>query len=120
MLHHWRDHLALSNCISGTSSSGASNTANTGIDVFDLLSRPPVQGHMALNIPLPRSDTESPNRGGTDLEGLPNVNHILPPLPEIRSGPIRKSIFTQSSNLAKDHKQAFQAPDGDVPLDNKE
>ena len=75
---------------------------------------------MALNAPLPRSGTERPYRGGTDLEGLPNVNHILPPLPEILPGRIRKRVFTHSSTLTKGHKHAFQAPDGNVSLDNEE
>ena len=44
----------------------------------------------------------------------------LPPLPEIRSEQIRKRIFTHSSSLAKCHKHAFQAPEGDVPVDSEE
>ena len=96
---------------------------------------------MPLNAPLPRSETERPNRGETgDLPNInPNTRHlsmssvghpsplssatfprnpvgILPPLPEIRSEQIRKRIFT----LAKGHKHPFQAPRGDFPEDNEE
>ena len=44
----------------------------------------------------------------------------LPPLPEIRSGQIRKRIFTHISGLPRSHRHAFQAPEGDPPVDNEE
>ena len=41
----------------------------------------------------------------------------LPPPPEIRSTQIQRCIFTHRSGLAKGH--VFQAPAGDVPVDNE-
>ena len=98
---------------------------------------------MPLDVPLPRSDTKRLHREET--EDMPNVipsihlpvssvGHpnplssaafprntvdILPPLPEIRSEQIKKSIFTHSSSLTKD-KHAFQTPQGNPPADNEE
>ncbi|KAH9987218.1 hypothetical protein BJV77DRAFT_950439 [Russula vinacea] len=51
---------------------------------------------------------------------IPSVsNGILPPLPEIRSGPIRKLVFTHGS-LPGENKYAFQAPKSDPSTDNEE
>ena len=44
---------------------------------------------------------------------------ILPPLPKIRSGQIRKRIFTHSS-LAGESRYDFQAPESDPSADNEE
>ena len=43
---------------------------------------------------------------------------ILPPLPEIQSERIRKSVFTHCS-LA-DHRYDFQGPENDLSTDNEE
>ena len=48
------------------------------------------------------------------------VRQGFPPLPKIRSRQIRRRIYTLSSSLAKGHKHGFQAPEGDVPVDNEE
>ena len=51
---------------------------------------------------------------------IPSVsNGILPPLPEIRSRPIRKLVFTHGS-LPGENKYAFQAPKSDPSTDNEE
>ena len=44
----------------------------------------------------------------------------FPPLPKIRSRQIQRRVYTHSSSLAEGHKHAFQAPEGDVPVDNEE
>ena len=61
----------------------------------------------------PPSTLSSPAPPGNPVD-------MPPPLPEIQSEQIRKRIFTHSSSLAKCHKHAFQAPEGDVPVDNEE
>ena len=43
----------------------------------------------------------------------------LPPLPKIRSGRIRKRVFTHCS-LAGENKYDFQAPESDPSTDNEE
>ena len=48
------------------------------------------------------------------------VRQDFPPLPKIGSRQIRRRIYTQSSSLAEGHKRAFQASEGDVPVNNEE
>jgi hypothetical protein len=69
-------------------------------------------------MPLPRSDTERPNheKTGDPLSDIPSL--LL--LPEIRSEQIWKRILTHSSSLAWGHKYDYQAPNGDLPVDNEE
>ena len=121
---------------------GDQSTVESDIDASDDLSCPLVQEQMPLDAPLPRSDTKRLYREETGY--MPNVipsihlpvssvgHHnplsspafprntvgILPPLPIIRSGQIRKRVFTHS-NLTEG-KHAFQTPQGDPTVDNEE
>ena len=64
------------------------------------------------------SSTEySSHRSSSKLPSVPIG--ILPPLPKIQSGQIRKRTFTHGS-LAGENKYDFQAPESDPSTDNEE
>ena len=65
---------------------------------------------------MPSTEYSSPD-SSPSLASIPLG--ILPPLPKVRSGPIRIRVFTHSS-LAGENKYDFQAPESDPSADNEE